>query len=104
MVSNSVSPQIPIDKLTTSSMQVGPDRLRETENSLDLCAHEGRTRIAYLRTSLRGLQESWLTPSALHFQQDCHEALDRSERVLQAAHTLALRISRFRQRIEAAEH
>jgi hypothetical protein len=73
------------------------------ECRLTLCADESRTRIAYLRTALRGLNESWQSPAAIHFQRDCHEALERSERAFLVAQTLALRLSNFRQRLELAE-
>ena len=79
------------------------EHLREAEARFDLCAQESRTRIAYLRISLRGLQEAWLSCASLRFQQDCHEALIRSDQAFQVAHTLALRLRHFRQRMEAAE-
>ena len=84
-------------------MRFDSEQLREVESRFDLCAQESRTRIAYLRTSLRGLQETWLSSASLRFQQDCHEALERSDQAFQVAHTLALRLGHFRQRMEAAE-
>lgn len=79
------------------------ESMHAMESRLTLCADESRTRIAYLRTSLRGLHESWQSPTSIHFQRDCHEALERSEKALLVAQTLALRLSNFRQRLELAQ-